>query len=108
MNLIIKINFIKEKEFKLKQISYILYYLHTYPEVLSVLDIEDLITCEELYKQQDSWLKLYSKYAGVEQEFFKPYWLPIQRIGFDYFIDMSNNNYPIIEAFFNYLDEPYH
>ena len=101
-------NFIKKWEQQLKQISFIFQYLHTYPNVLLELRIEDLISPKELDKQYKEWLWLYSKYDGAEKEFFKPYWIPIQRVGFDYFIDMSDNNYPIIEAFFDYFEEPYH
>jgi len=87
------------------KVSYILQYLHTYPAVLSDLKIEDLIMPNELYKQQEEWVWLYSKFTGMEQEFFKPYWIPIQRSGYDYFIDMSDEKFPIIEAFYDYFDD---
>lgn len=94
-------------ENQLKDLQYILHYLHTYPRALSDLKIDDLITPKELEKQYEEWIRLYSKLETTEKEFFNPYWLPIQRVGFDYFIDLSDPNYPIIEAFYNYFDEPY-
>ncbi|NDW11141.1 hypothetical protein D0T56_15960 [Dysgonomonas sp. 520] len=100
--------FIRQWKPQLEQISFILQYLHTYPKALSDLKIKDLITPQELYKQQEEWIWLYSKYKGMEKDFFRPYWIPIQRNGYDYFIDMSDSNFPIIEAFFEYFDEPYH
>lgn len=92
---------------QLNDIQYILQYLHTYPDALSDLKIEDLITPKELDNQYKEWGRLYSKLEDMEKEFFKPYWLPIQRISFDYFIDLSDANYSIIEAFYYYFDEPY-
>ena len=93
---------------QLERVSCILQYLHTNPEVLSDLKIEDLITPDDLHKQQEDWVWLCSKFDGMEKEFFKPYWIPIQKSEYDYFIDMSDEKFPIIEAFFDYFDEPYH
>lgn len=101
-------SFIDEYKKQLEDVQYILQYLKTYPNILSDLRIEDIIEPDNLYQQFEDWIRLNSKFKGIEKEFFKPYWLPIQRIGFDYFIDMSDSNYPIIEAIFNYFDEPYH
>ena len=100
-------SFFKQWRPKLQQVSSILRYLHTYPQTLSALKMEDCITVSELYEQQEDWVHLCSQFEGEEKEFFKPYWVPIQRNGFDYFIDMSDNSFPIIEAFYDYFDEPY-
>jgi len=51
--------------------SYILHYLHTYSNELSDLKIRDLITPDELYKQQEGWIWLYSKFEVIEQDFFQ-------------------------------------
>jgi len=101
-------NIINEYRKQLEDVQHILQYLHTYPNVLSDLKIEDLITPNEIYIQLEEWVKLYTQYRDMEKEFFKSYWIPIQRIGFNYYIDISDANYPIIEAFYNYFDEPYH
>lgn len=100
--------FINECKKQLEDVQYILQYLKTYPNILSDLRIDDIIESDCLYNQQEDWIRLYSKFKGMEKEFFKPYWLPIQRVGFDYFIDISDSNYSIIEAFFNYFEEPYY
>jgi hypothetical protein len=92
--------FFKQWETQLNKVSHILQYLHTYSDRLVDLDIPDLITPAELYKQQEAWVKLYSKYTGMEQEFFKPYWIPVQRTFYDNFIDMSDSNFPLFEAYF--------
>jgi len=101
-------SFFEQWKSQLDKISYTLQHLHTYPNVLSDLKIEDLIYPDELYKQQKDWIWLCSKFTGMEQKFFKPYWIPIQRCEYDYFIDMSDKKFPIIEAFFDDCDKPYH
>ena len=93
---------------QLEKVSYIFQYLHTYPDVLSELKIEDLITPDELNKQQEEWIWLCSKFTGMEKEFFQPYWIPIQKSGYDYFIDISDDKFPVIEAFFDSIRKPYH
>ena len=108
----IKINdmqhFLAQWKSQFEEVSYILQYLHTYPNVLSDLRIEDLITPDELYRQQEDWIWLCSKFTGMEQEFFKPYWIPIQGNQYDYFIDISDDKFPIIEGFFDSIGKPYH
>jgi hypothetical protein len=98
--------FFREWEKQLKDVSFILDFLHTYPNVLNQLNIEEVLTSYELFNSQKDWVRLYSKYEGMEKEFFKPYWVPIQKSSFDYFIDLSDPNYPIFEISFVFF-EPY-
>lgn len=83
--------FIDEYNKQLEDVQYILQYLKTYPTILSDLRIEDIIEPDNLYQQQEDWIRLNFKFKGIEKEFFKPYWLPIQRVKFDYFIDISDH-----------------
>ena len=87
---------------------FVLQYLYKYQKFIFDLGIKDLICPEERFKQKESWIWLLSKLDGMEKEFFKPYWIPIQKYQYDYFIDMSDYKLPIIEAFFDYFKEPYH
>ncbi len=91
---------------QLEDIGYTLDFLHTYPIVLKKLKLSDLISSKELINCQKEWILLYSKYDGLEKEFFKPYWIPIQRESINYFIDLSNPNYPVFETNFIFT-EPY-
>lgn len=43
---------------------------------------------------------MYSKNDGEEKQFLKPFWIPIQRNFYYYFLDMSNKNYPIFKVDF--------
>jgi hypothetical protein len=98
--------FFMEWEKQLKAVSFILDYLHTYPNVLNQLKLEEVLTSNELFNSQKDWIRICSKYEGMEKEFFKPYWVPIQKSSFDYFIDLSDPNYPIFEISFTFF-EPY-
>ena len=98
--------FINKYKKELEDISSILKYLEDRPEVLDSLGIKDLISSEELFSQQGEWIKLCSKFKGEEKEFFKPFWVTIQRSGLDYYIDISNKEYPLIKTSYNYFDVP--
>ena len=99
--------FILEWEEELKEVSHILRYLHTYPDILMQLDIEDLITAEDLYQRQAEWISLYSQYEGEELDFFRPYWIPIQKNTYSVFLDISQKKYPVFE--FHYTSvKPYY
>ena len=94
---------------QLERVSCLLQYLHKYPGVLYNLDMKDLIMPDELYKRQKEWLRLHSKFKGMEQEFFKSYWIPIERDrNCCDFIDISDENLPIIYPVFDKFNEPYH
>lgn len=93
-------------ESQIKDVSIILDFLHTYPTILSQLEFEDLLTSDELLTSQMDWIGTTSKYQGMEKDFFRPYWVPIQRSSLSYFIDLSNPNYPIFKSSFIFT-EPY-
>lgn len=101
-------HFLKYWGSQFQQVKFILQYLHTYPKILLKLRMEDLITPNDLFNHQEEWIDLHSMLTGEEQDFLKPYWIPVQKMSYNYFIDLSDSNYPIIEAFFDYFDEPYH
>lgn len=98
--------FFEKWKFSLDNVSHILDYLHTYPSVLKSLEIDNMITSEELIHHQSKWIDLYSKYRGQEKAFFKSFWVPLKRDSYDCFLDLSIEKYPIIEtSFFSF--EPY-
>lgn len=83
----------------LSDVSNILRYLHTYPELLGKIEIEHLINPDSVRKHLETWLKLYSNYENeIDIDFFKPYWLPIETNSYGLFIDFSVKNYPIFET----------
>lgn len=99
MNAAIESFFIEFKE-ELKQIEFILRYLHTYPEILEQLGIGDIITGDELLEHHEEWLRLYYKLDTAEREFHKPFWIPITTDSYEYYIDASDKNFPVLETAF--------
>ena len=106
-DLISEFNFFIEKwEKQLNDASFILNILNTYPNVLKKLNFEDVLNSNEIVDSQKDWVRICSKYKDLEKEFFKPYWVPIQKSSLDYFIDLSDTNYPIFKISFVFF-EPY-
>lgn len=85
---------------KFSKVYYILHYLQTYPEIADRLEIGEFLRPENLISSQLEWLWLYSKFEGMEKEFFKPYWVPVQSNSYEYFIDLSSKTYSIIGSYF--------
>lgn len=87
-----------EKE--LKDCQAILRYLATYPEVLKEMKIINLLQPENVRQQYITWKQLVHQYHGLEKEFFKEHWFPIEADNFQFFIDLSDSKYPIIETIY--------
>jgi len=100
MSMAKKNDFFKIWEKQLNDVRLLLKYLHTYPIILEELRINNLISPESLIQSQLDWINLYDKYDGLEKEFFKKHWVPIQIDQYDYFIDMSDPNYPILNYYY--------
>jgi hypothetical protein len=99
-------DFINDYKSEFPRIKSILGYLHTYPELLSKLNL-DLLKPDALDIRQQDWVRLVSQYDGLEKDFFKPYWVPIGRNQLDIFIDLSDKELPIFEMEYFFF-EPYH
>lgn len=89
-----------------KDLFPILDILHSYPNQLKELKISDLITSQELNQYQDDWVRIQSKFEGIEKDFFQPYWVPLQKESYEFFIDLSDSSYPIFEFQFQ-IYRPY-
>ena len=90
-------DFLKEWSQQFNKVKFILSYLHTYPVLLKKLKFDDLISPEELDEHQKDWVWLVSKYEGMEKDFFRPFWVPLGKHSLDYFIDLSDPEFPIFE-----------
>lgn len=98
--------FTKQWSKQINDIFHILDFVNTYPNVLNQLKFDEVLTSNEFLNAQEDWVRICSKYEGMEKDFFKPYWVPIQKSSLDYFIDLSDPNYPIFEISFVFF-EPY-
>jgi hypothetical protein len=89
------------------KVKNILKYLSTYHDVLKKINITDILDPANLDSSQAEWIWLCSKFKHpLERDFFKPYWIPIVKDSLDYFIDISDDAYPIFETNYFFL-EPY-
>lgn len=101
------ISLIKEWEKPYRDSKHILTYLNSYPKILSTLKIGELHNPISLDDSQIEWIWLCSKFDNpVESEFFKPYWIPIEVNSYDYFIDISDEKFPIFDIHF-FFYEPF-
>lgn len=98
--------FLNEWGEKFAQIQHILHYLHTYDNVTKKLELNELLNPDEIENSQMEWVWLYSKFDGLEKEFFKPYWVPIQSDCYNYFIDLSTKTFSVF-SYHYFFFEPY-
>ena len=85
---------------ELKDCQFILQYLSSYPDVLYEMEINQLLKSEKVHDQYNDWKKIVSQYEGLEKEFYKDHWLPIESDNYQFFIDLSDPKYPIIETIY--------
>jgi len=90
-----------------KNAKYILSYLNSYPDVLTTIKLTDIYNPNSIDSAQKEWIWLCSKLTHpLDTEFFKPYWIPIQKESYDYFMDISDEKYPIFEIHY-FFYEPF-
>jgi hypothetical protein len=85
-------------------VEQILKYLQTYPELAKVFKGDEFVKPEDLLKNQEEWMSLYSKYTGMEKGFFKPNWVPFITGSYDYFFDLSDYDLPVFETAYYFLE----
>ncbi len=92
------------KEFN--KVKAILYYINTYSKSKQNILKIDFLNPEELENAQKDWLQLIGQFTNqIDIDFFKPYWIPISRIGFEPFIDLSTPNFTLFEC--NYFSSTF-
>ena len=100
-------DFLREYEPQYTQIKSVLAYLNTYPDLMLKLKLDKLIKPEALDIRQQDWVRIVSKYDGLEKDFFKPYWVPIEANSLGVFIDLSDKDLPVFEMEYFFF-KPYH
>jgi len=98
--------FLSEWGNKYNQVRQGIKYLRKYPSILKELNLDGLIKPEDLDSYQKDWLWLCSKFQGIERDFFRPYWIPIQTDAYDFFIDLSDSELGIFKTHYFFF-EPY-
>lgn len=90
-----------------KNLKAILRYFHTYDEQLSHSVNGQFLDENELDESQLDWLWLLSKLENpIENTFFKPNWVPVNRNEYDLFVDLSSPTFELFRAEY-FCFEPY-
>lgn len=90
-----------------QKIPFILKYLSSYTEISAKLQDFFPLDIAELNNSQLEWISLVAQFDNpIETCFFKEYWVPIQKNGYDYFIDLSSESLPLFETHYFFF-EPY-
>jgi hypothetical protein len=86
---------------------HIIHMLGKEPEVLASFGLEGLVSSGQLEERHGDWLKCCSRlYHPQEQDFFKPWWLPLEKDSYEVFLDLSDGRFPVFRARFFFF-EPY-
>lgn len=100
-------NFLLKWDSQFNKLPFILRYISSYQEITEKLIDFHPLNIEELNNSQLEWISLVAQFDNpIEATFYKDYWVPIQKNGYDYFIDLSSDSLPIFEANY-FLFEPY-
>lgn len=82
-----------------KDMEHIFRYFRTYEQLFQGGRGRDLYVQENLERGQREWLVLLSRLEKSEDsDFLKEHWIPFEVSNYDYFIDLSNKDYPFIQV----------
>lgn len=100
-------SFLTDWKVNFSKIPSVLKYLSSYPEITEKLDAFEPFNIDYLNDSQLEWVSLVAQFDNpIETDFFKDYWVPIQKDGYDYFIDLSSDSLPLFEVHYFFF-EPY-
>jgi hypothetical protein len=73
--------------------------LKKHQNILDKFDIGEIYSADELDIWVEDWLSMHSKlYHPLEIMFFKPYWVPVKKHSYDFFVDLSSGTNNINEV----------
>jgi len=64
------------------------------------------ILLEQRIARQERWINHIAGLEELDQNFFMPYWVPIQENMCEWYIDLSDPAFPVFSAYF-FEEEPY-
>lgn len=100
-------NFINKWRNQFSLVPEILYYIYSQPEITSAIEEIELIEKEDLFYSQYEWISFVSKLNNpIEAEFFREYWVPINKNGYDYFLDISMEPFSLFSIEYSFI-QPY-
>ncbi len=99
-------NFFEKWSSQLEKLKNLLDYIHEDKALLETLELSDLITSNELESTHKEFLSLYTKYTGLEKDFFQEHWISIRKENLGTYVDISDELFPVFSQG-SLLDEPY-
>ena len=99
-------NFFDKWSSQLEKLKNLLDDIHEDKELLEALELSDLITSNELESTHEEFLSIYSKYNGLEKDFFQEHWISIRKENLGTYVDISDDLFPIFSQG-SLFDEPY-
>lgn len=100
--------FMQDWNRQFEKLKAILYYLNTYPEELHQIKNFYWIKPLKIEDEQKEWLWLISQFDNpIESTYFKPWWIPVNALDYDQFIDLSSPTFELFQVEYSFL-EPYH
>jgi hypothetical protein len=91
--------FLDKWQQQFEKAPYIINHVLSYPDVIARLKDFVPLDIEGLHEAQLEWISLLEQLENpIETEFFKDYWIPIQKDGYDFFIDISSDKFQIFKA----------
>jgi len=102
MNFIVKQqlfkNFLAEWDSKFRKLPHLAKIFTSFPSFQKKLDETPLIESKELNESQLEWISLVAQFDNpLEKEFFKPYWVPVSKNVYEYFVDLSSNAFSVFK-----------
>ena len=99
-------NFFVKWNPELEKLKSLLDLIHEDKPLLESLELSDLITSNDLEYTHKEFLSLYSKYTGLEKDFFQNHWISLRRDNLGTYVDISDELFPIF-CQGSLIDEPY-
>ncbi|MCU4177302.1 hypothetical protein [Carboxylicivirga sp. N1Y90] len=88
---------------KYEEFKGVLAYLDTSPEILFTSGIISHVTCESIDKILSEWFSLLEHLnRPVDKQFFQSCWVPVETDSYDFFVDLSDADFPIFEVHYNF------
>ncbi len=86
--------FLAEWGEKFKAVYELEQFVQAYPDVVGEMEYIGFIKGHELEEYQLEWISLVEQFEHpLEKEFFKPYWVPLSKDKYEYFLDLSADSF---------------
>jgi len=95
--------FLREWGDALENARHIVHILGKETESLASLELGEFVDPDRMEEQQGDWVRLCGMLLNpLERDFFKPWWVPLEKDSHEVFMDISDERFPVfrVEFFF--------